>query len=52
MASFLIRHRIKGNEFFKCGEFQQAISQYTTSLAYAKTAAAFNNRALICELNE
>lgn len=39
----------KGNECFKAKEFDEAIKEYTQSLRIKKTAAAFNNRALICE---
>lgn len=42
------RHRIKGNEFFKCCDFQQAIAEYNTSLTYESSAAVYNNRALVC----
>lgn len=43
---FYHRHRIKGNEFFKCSEFQYAIAEYTRSLNYNPTAAVYNNRAV------
>lgn len=48
---FLFRHRIKGNEFIKCFEYQSAISEYTKSLNYMPTAAGYNNRSLACELS-
>ncbi|XP_031619941.1 sperm-associated antigen 1 [Contarinia nasturtii] len=44
---FADKHRIKGNEFFKCSDYQQAINEYNTSLNYEPTAAVYNNRALV-----
>lgn len=46
---FFDRHRIKGNESFKCSEYQLAILEYTKSLSYAPTAAVYNNRAVACK---
>lgn len=42
-------YKDKGNECFKAKEYDEAIKEYTQSLRIKKTAAAFNNRALICE---
>lgn len=42
----------KGNECFKVKEYDEAIKEYTQSLRIKKSAAAFNNRALVCELAE
>lgn len=39
----------KGNECFKVKEYDEAIKEYTQSLRIKKTAASFNNRALICK---
>ena len=45
-----MKFKEKGNECFKAKEYDEAIKEYTQSLRLKKTAAAFNNRALICEL--
>lgn len=39
----------KGNECYKAKDYEEAIKEYTQSLRVRKTAAAFNNRALICK---
>ncbi|KAJ6637681.1 Sperm-associated antigen 1, partial [Pseudolycoriella hygida] len=39
-------HRIKGNEFYKAADFQEALSEYTLSIQILPTASAFNNRAI------
>lgn len=39
----------KGNESYKAKDYEEAIKEYTQSLRVRKTAAAFNNRALVCE---
>lgn len=39
----------KGNECYKAKEYDEAIKEYTQSLRVRKTAAAFNNRALVCK---
>ncbi|XP_055325632.1 sperm-associated antigen 1 [Sitodiplosis mosellana] len=44
---FADKHRIKGNEFFKCCDYQQAIIEYNASLTYESSAAVYNNRALV-----
>lgn len=41
-------HRLKGNEFFRSAEYKWAVSEYTKSLKFLETAAAFNNRAAAC----
>lgn len=43
------RHRQRGNEYFKCADFAQALTEYTMSVGYLKTVAALNNRALTCK---
>lgn len=43
------KYKEKGNECYKAKEYDEAIKEYTQSLRIKKTAAAFNNRALICE---
>lgn len=49
LLSIAARHRIKGNESFKCGEYEMAILEYTKSLSYTLTATAYNNRAVACK---
>lgn len=44
-----LKFKEKGNECYKTKEFDEAIKEYTQSLRIKKTAAAFNNRALVCE---
>lgn len=48
---FIIHHRyrLKGNEHFKCSNFEQALSEYTKSLKCFAGLAVFNNRALTCK---
>lgn len=49
MIPCIRRHRLKGNEFFRSAEYELALSEYTRSMTYAETAAAFNNRAAACK---
>lgn len=42
------RYRMQGNELFKAGDFEEAVLEYTRSLAVTKTAAACSNRAMAC----
>lgn len=44
-----LKFKEKGNECFKAKEFDEAIKEYTQSLRIKKTAAAHNNRALVCK---
>lgn len=41
--------RIQGNELFKAGEFEEAVLEYTRSLAVMRTSVAFSNRAMACK---
>jgi sperm-associated antigen 1 len=45
-----LKFKEKGNECYKANEYDEAIKEYTQSLRLKKSAAAFNNRALICKL--
>ncbi|CAH1773410.1 unnamed protein product [Owenia fusiformis] len=40
------REKDKGNEAFRCGDFEESITYYSRSLSLISTAASFNNRAL------
>ena len=42
-----IKFKEKGNECYKAKEYDEAIKEYTQSLRVKKSAAAFNNRALV-----
>lgn len=44
-----LKFKEKGNECYKAKEYDEAIKEYTQSLRIKKSAAAFNNRALVCE---
>lgn len=46
-----LKFKEKGNECFKAKEYDEAIKEYTQSLRVKKSAASFNNRALICKNN-
>lgn len=46
-----LKFKEKGNECYKAKDYDEAIKEYTQSLMIKKSAAAFNNRALICKLN-
>lgn len=48
MHSFIFRHRLKGNEYFKSSDFELALREYSQSLNYLKSAAIYNNRAITC----
>jgi tetratricopeptide (TPR) repeat protein len=39
----------RGNEAFKAGDYDEAIKEYSQSIRFKRNAAAFNNRALVCE---
>lgn len=43
------KHKEKGNECFKSKDFDEAILEYTQSIRIKPTAAAYNNRALMCK---
>ncbi|XP_037028931.1 sperm-associated antigen 1 [Bradysia coprophila] len=40
------KHRIKGNEFYKAADYDEAIREYSLSIQIYHTASAFNNRAI------
>lgn len=44
-----MKFKEKGNECYKAKEYDEAIKEYTQSLRVMKSAAVFNNRALICK---
>lgn len=44
-----LQFKERGNEAFKACDFEEAIKEYTQSIKMKKNAAAYNNRALICE---
>jgi len=44
-----LQYKEKGNECFKAKEYDEAIKEYTQSIRIKPTAAAFNNRGLVCE---
>lgn len=44
-----LQFKEKGNECFRAKEYDEAIKEYTQSLRVRKSAAAFNNRALVCK---
>ena len=43
-----LKYKEKGNECYKAKDYDEAIKEYTQSLRIKKSAAAFNNRALVC----
>lgn len=45
------RYRLRGNEYFKAKEYDNAIEEYTLAIVYdpARAARAYNNRAVSCE---
>lgn len=45
-----LRFKERGNEAFKAKDYDEAIKEYTQSIKIKKTAAALNNRALVCKL--
>lgn len=40
----------RGNEYYRCGDFELAVKHYTTSILLFPTPTAYNNRAMACEL--
>lgn len=44
-----LKFKEKGNECFRAKEYEEAITEYTQSLRIKKSAAAFNNRAVVCK---
>lgn len=44
-----LQFKERGNEAFKACDYEEAIKEYTQSIQMKKNAAAFNNRALVCE---
>lgn len=44
-----LKFKEKGNECFRAKEYDEAIKEYTQSLRIRKSAAVFNNRALVCK---
>lgn len=47
-----LKFKEKGNECYKAKEYDEAIKEYTQSLRVKKSAAAFNNRALVCKFDD
>lgn len=43
------REKVKGNEAFGSGNYDEALIYYTRSIQLIPNAAAYNNRALTCE---
>ncbi|XP_053322024.1 sperm-associated antigen 1 [Spea bombifrons] len=44
--SFIANHeKEKGNEAFRCGDYEEAVSYYSRSISALPTTAAYNNRA-------
>lgn len=43
-----LKFKEKGNECYKAKDYDEAIKEYTQSIRIKPTAAAFNNRALVC----
>lgn len=44
-----LKFKEKGNECYKAKDYDEAVKEYTQSLRLKQTAAAFNNRALVCK---
>lgn len=44
-----LKFKERGNECYKAKDYDEAIAEYSQSLTIRETAAAFNNRALVCE---
>jgi tetratricopeptide (TPR) repeat protein len=40
----------RGNEYYRSGDYELAVNHYTTSILLFPTPAAYNNRAIACEL--
>jgi hypothetical protein len=40
----------RGNEYYRCGDFELAVKHYTSSIVLYPTPNAYNNRAISCEL--
>lgn len=47
----LLRYRIRGNEYFKAKEYDNALKEYSRAIIYDSEQAArsYNNRAVTCE---
>lgn len=44
-----LKFKERGNEAYKAKDYDEAIKEYTQSINIKKTAAALNNRALVCK---
>jgi len=40
----------RGNDYYRCGDFELAVKHYTSSILLYPTPTAYNNRAMACEL--
>lgn len=49
--TFATRYRICGNEFYRSGDFDDAILEYTKSINIIADPRSFNNRAMTCMYN-
>lgn len=49
-SSCVFRYRLRGNEYFRSKEFDNALLEYTRAIQICpeKAVAAYNNRALTC----
>ena len=45
-----LKFKERGNEAYRAKDYEEAIKEYTQSINIKKTAAALNNRALVCKL--
>lgn len=47
-----LRYRIRGNEYFKAKEYDNALKEYGRAISYdpEQAARSYNNRAVTCEL--
>lgn len=45
------RFRLRGNEYFKAKEYENAVREYTRAITFdpAQAARSYNNRAISCE---
>lgn len=48
---FSFRYRIRGNEYFKAKEYDNALKEYGRAITYdpEQAARSYNNRAVTCE---
>lgn len=43
------QERTRGNEFYRSGDYEEALSYYSNSLSFRPSIAVYNNRAITCK---